>query len=105
MMRHIANTYEGNNFIPKILRGPKVPRDELESKIINRAKNNLETDSIDSQRKKEYAKKLAQETVKDAKKKVYKKVFYELDKDGDGYLSSSQLETEGTFVYKYRNSR
>jgi len=86
-------------FTPKILRGPKVTRDQLAETMTKKMWSTLDTVDEDLKKKQEFSTKAMKSTIADTKRKVYTKIFQELDSDKDGYINPLEINTSSIFFY------
>ncbi len=94
-------------FVPKILRGPKLPRerfdDMLNRKTAGKKAQQLETiDEATKQQKRDYTKSSDKATVQNARRRIYKRIFDTLDADKDGFISPLTIDTSST-CYRVAN--
>lgn len=103
--QRINEQKQENSFAPKTVRGSKLTREELDEIALNKVKSLFISSNSDPEERRQYIKERANQVIRKAKIRLYKRVFGALDEDGDGYISSTDIKSDSNPLHNTRIAR
>ena len=91
-------------FTPQILRGPKVPRENIDEMLEKKSRTPLEVVEEASEKKRQGVKRnttreFAKNAAANVKRRMFRRIFDELDVNKDGFVTPKHIDTSSKSCY------